>query len=139
MVRRLQQPDHLLELLEAAPGGGRACDRHPSGGSGLQLSAGAPQANTYDIQSQGIIDLFKKINGDFDEKLADLQKTEMKDTLPQGSARAHEKDGKLLLTDAAAAVQRTAERPLGMAAYVQRQRPIKSLTLNQTPTQKHPL
>jgi len=26
---------------------------------------------------------------------------------------------KLLLTDAAAAVQRTAERPLGMAAYVQ--------------------
>ena len=38
---------------------------------------------------------------------------------------------KLLLTDAAATVQRTAERPAGMA-YVQRQRPV-----NHSPSNKH--
>merc|ERR1719183_305678 len=43
------------------------------------LALGTPQANAAEFQSSGIIDLFKKINGDFDEKLADLQKQEMKD------------------------------------------------------------
>ena len=45
---------------------------------------------------------------------------------------------KLLLTDAAAAVQRTAERPAWMA-YVQRQRPVESLTIKQIPSKKQPL
>jgi len=42
------------------------------------LALGTPQANAAEFQSGGIIDLFKKINGDFDEKLMDLQKEEMK-------------------------------------------------------------
>ena len=46
---------------------------------------------------------------------------------------------KLLLTDAAATAQRTAERPAGMAAYVQRQRLVESLAIKQTPSKKQPL
>jgi hypothetical protein len=43
------------------------------------LALGTPQANAAEFQSSGIIDLLKKINGDFDERLSDLQKQEMKD------------------------------------------------------------
>merc|ERR1719487_2644775 len=51
----------------------------PEDADAENLALGTPQAAAAEFQSSGIIDLFKKINGDFDEKLAELQKTEMKD------------------------------------------------------------
>merc|ERR1719456_866835 len=51
----------------------------PEDADAENLALGTPQAAAAEFQSSGIIDLFKKINGDFDEKLADLQKQEMKD------------------------------------------------------------
>jgi len=54
-------------------------DRDPEDADAENLALGTPQANAAEFQSAGIIDLFKKINGDFDEKLTDLQKKEMKD------------------------------------------------------------
>merc|ERR1719146_535538 len=40
---------------------------------------GTPEANAYESSSSGILDLFKKMNGKFDEQLMETQKKEMKD------------------------------------------------------------
>merc|ERR1719171_597535 len=50
----------------------------PEDADAENLALGTPQAAAAEFQSAGIIDLFKKINGDFDEKLVDLQKAEVK-------------------------------------------------------------
>merc|ERR1719456_1532199 len=51
----------------------------PEDADAEKLALGTPQAAAAEFQSSGIVDLFKKINGDFDEKLAGLQKKEMQD------------------------------------------------------------
>jgi len=56
-----------------------AHDKDPEDVDAENLAMGTPQANAAEFQSGGIIDLFKKINGDFDEKLAELQKKELQD------------------------------------------------------------
>merc|ERR1719420_965802 len=43
------------------------------------LALGTPEANAYESSSSGILDLFKKMNGKFDEQLMETQKKEMKD------------------------------------------------------------
>merc|ERR1719262_1073522 len=54
-------------------------DQDPEDADAENLALGTPQANAAEFQSSGIVDLFKKINGDFDEKLTALQKQEMQD------------------------------------------------------------
>merc|ERR1719421_599408 len=43
------------------------------------LALGTPEANAYESSSSGILDLFKKMNGKFDEQLMECQKKEMRD------------------------------------------------------------
>merc|ERR1719421_5638 len=43
------------------------------------LAFGTPEANAFESSSSGILDLFKKMNGKFDDRLMACQKKEMKD------------------------------------------------------------
>merc|ERR1719326_2056291 len=53
--------------------------RDPEDADAENLAVGAPQANAFEFQSAGIIDLFKKLQDKFEAKLADTQKDEMND------------------------------------------------------------
>merc|ERR1719326_1855213 len=53
--------------------------RDPEDADAENLAMSSPQANAFEFQSQGIIDLFKKLQDKFEGKLADCQKDEMSD------------------------------------------------------------
>jgi len=53
--------------------------RDPEDADAENLALASPQANAFEFQSQGIIDLFKKLQDKFEGKLADCQKDEMND------------------------------------------------------------
>merc|ERR1719194_33617 len=53
--------------------------RDPEDVDAENLALGSPQAAAFEFQSQGIIDLFKKLQDKFEAKLADTQKDEMED------------------------------------------------------------
>merc|ERR1719456_1800296 len=55
----------------------QSADSEDEDADGLALAA--PQAQAFEFQSQGIIDLFAKMQEKFEHKLADCQKEEMED------------------------------------------------------------
>merc|ERR1719408_1158323 len=58
--------------------------RDPEDVDAENLALGSPQAAAFEFQSQGIVDLFKKLQDKFEAKLADTQKDEL------ASKNAHE-------------------------------------------------